>query len=253
MTCASCANRIEKKLNQLDGITASVNYATEKAHVTGPDDLDPQTLIAEVEKTGYTAVLPSPPQSSNSEAEVESAEDAELRSLRQRLIGATVLAVPVIAMAMIPALQFDYWGFASLVLAAPVVLWAGWPFHQATWMNLKHGAATMDTLISVGTLSAMSWSIVALFFGTAGQPGGGTPVRIHDLAQRRARQHLSGGRRRGDHVHPHGSLLREALQTHCRRSPSGPCWNSARRRWQSCATAKNSRCRLRNSLSGTSS
>ena len=171
MTCASCANRIEKKLNQLDGITASVNYATEKAHVTGPDDLDPQTLIAEVEKTGYTAVLPSPPQSSNSEAEVESAEDAELRSLRQRLIGATVLAVPVIAMAMIPALQFDYWGFASLVLAAPVVLWAGWPFHQATWMNLKHGAATMDTLISVGTLSAMSWSIVALFFGTAGQPG----------------------------------------------------------------------------------
>src|SRR5699024_4953773 len=106
-----------------------------------------------------------------SEDESESAEDRELRSLRQRLIGAAVLAVPVIAMAMIPALQFDYWGFASLVLAAPVVVWAGWPFHRAAWMNLKHGAATMDTLISVGTTAAMIWSIVALFFGTAGQPG----------------------------------------------------------------------------------
>ncbi|GAA1937945.1 heavy metal translocating P-type ATPase [Brevibacterium antiquum] len=173
MTCASCANRIEKKLNKLDGVTASVNYATEKASVTGPDDLDPQALIAEVEKTGYTAALPAPAKghSDSSEEGGESAEDRELRSLRQRLIGAAVLAVPVIAMAMIPALQFDYWGFASLVLAAPVVVWAGWPFHRATWMNLKHGAATMDTLISVGTTAALIWSIVALFFGTAGQPG----------------------------------------------------------------------------------
>src|SRR5699024_5128260 len=173
MTCASCANRIEKKLNKLDGVTASVNYATEKASVTGPDDLDPQALIAEVEKTGYTAALPAPVKGNgdSSEDESESAEDRELRSLRQRLIGAAVLAVPVIAMAMIPALQFDYWGFASLVLAAPVVVWAGWPFHRAAWMNLKHGAATMDTLISVGTTAAMIWSIVALFFGTAGQPG----------------------------------------------------------------------------------
>ncbi|WP_022916725.1 heavy metal translocating P-type ATPase [Ruania albidiflava] len=173
MTCASCANRIEKKLNKLDGVTASVNYATEKASVTGPDDLDPQALIAEVEKTGYTAALPARTKGhgDSSEDEGESAEDRELRSLRQRLIGAAVLAVPVIAMAMIPALQFDYWGFASLVLAAPVVVWAGWPFHRATWMNLKHGAATMDTLISVGTTAALIWSIVALFFGTAGQPG----------------------------------------------------------------------------------
>ena len=173
MTCASCANRIEKKLNKLDGVTASVNYATEKASVTGPDDLDAQALIAEVEKTGYTAALPAPAKGAGEEAgdEGESAEDAELRSLRQRLIGSAVLAVPVIAMAMIPALQFDYWGFASLVLAAPVVVWAGWPFHKAAWMNLKHGAATMDTLISVGTTAAMIWSIVALFFGTAGQPG----------------------------------------------------------------------------------
>ncbi|MDN5892429.1 heavy metal translocating P-type ATPase [Arthrobacter sp. AOP36-A1-22] len=173
MTCASCANRIEKKLNKLDGVTASVNYATEKANVTGPDDLDPQALIAEVEKTGYTAALPARAKGSgnSSDEEGESSEDAELRSLRQRLIGSAVLAVPVIAMAMTPALQFDYWGFASLVLAAPVVVWAGWPFHRATWMNLKHGAATMDTLISVGTTAAMIWSIVALFFGTAGQPG----------------------------------------------------------------------------------
>ena len=173
MTCASCANRIERKLNKLDGVTASVNYATEKATVTGPAGLDPESLVAEVEKTGYTATLPAATRAS-SEAAADGAdapEDAELRSLRQRLIGATVLSVPVIAMAMIPALQFDYWGFASLVLAAPVVVWAGWPFHRAAWMNLRHGTATMDTLISVGTISALLWSIVALFFGTAGEPG----------------------------------------------------------------------------------
>ncbi|PAK93563.1 copper-translocating P-type ATPase [Brevibacterium casei] len=173
MTCASCANRIEKKLNKLDGITASVNYATEKASVTAPEGYDPQLLIAEVEKTGYTAELPAPKDAAapGGEDDGESREDAELRTLRQRLIGSAVLAVPVIAMAMIPALQFDYWGFASLALAAPVVVWAGWPFHKAAWMNLKHGAATMDTLISVGTSAAMIWSIVALFFGTAGDRG----------------------------------------------------------------------------------
>ncbi len=172
MTCASCANRIEKKLNKLDGVAASVNYATERASVTSTEGLDPQALIAEIEKTGYTAALPAPPKGSEPDSEeAETAEDAELRVLRQRLVGAAVLATPVIAMAMIPALQFDYWGFASLALAAPVVVWAGWPFHRAAWINLKHGAATMDTLISVGTTAAMLWSIVALFFGTAGQPG----------------------------------------------------------------------------------
>ncbi|OLT40119.1 copper-translocating P-type ATPase [Serinicoccus sp. CNJ-927] len=173
MTCASCANRIEKKLNKLDGITASVNYATEKASVTAPAGYDAQLLIAEVEKTGYTAELPTPKGAAapGDENEGESREDAELRTLRQRLIGSAVLAIPVIAMAMIPALQFDYWGFASLALAAPVVIWAGWPFHKAAWMNLKHGAATMDTLISVGTSAAMIWSIIALFFGTAGDRG----------------------------------------------------------------------------------
>ncbi|GEO97281.1 heavy metal translocating P-type ATPase [Kocuria turfanensis] len=173
MTCASCANRIERKLNKLEGVSASVNYATEKARVSAPAGYDPQDLIAEVEKTGYTAALPAPRRADPGVAAAEeaTAEDVELRTLRQRLIGAAVLAVPVIAMAMIPALQFDYWGFASLVLAAPVVVWAGWPFHRAAWLNLRHGTATMDTLISMGTTAALVWSIVALFFGTAGQPG----------------------------------------------------------------------------------
>ncbi|WFP17283.1 heavy metal translocating P-type ATPase [Citricoccus muralis] len=173
MTCASCANRIEKKLNKLDGITASVNYATEKASVTAPAGYDPQLLIAEVEKTGYTAELPAVKGAlaPGDDDDGASREDAELRVLRQRLIGSAILTVPVIAMAMIPALQFDYWGFASLTLAAPVVVWAGWPFHKAAWMNLKHGAATMDTLISIGTTAAMIWSVIALFFGTAGDRG----------------------------------------------------------------------------------
>ncbi|TLP93051.1 copper-translocating P-type ATPase [Nesterenkonia salmonea] len=172
MTCASCANRVEKKLNKLDGVEASVNYATEKAKVTLPEGYDPQFLIAEVEKTGYTAELPAPKGAKPRNTEARHAsEDAEMKVLKQRLIGAAILSVPVIAMAMIPTLQFDYWGFASLVLAAPVVVWAGWPFHQAAWANFRHGAATMDTLISVGTSAALVWSVIALFFGTAGQPG----------------------------------------------------------------------------------
>ncbi len=172
MTCASCGMRIEKKLNKLDGVEASVNYATEKARITSTGSLDPQVLIAEVEKTGYTAALPAAPaDKTGSGSEDDSVEDQELVVLRRRLIGAAVLSVPVIAMAMIPVLQFDYWGFASLVLAAPVVVWAGWPFHRAALMNLRHGSATMDTLISVGTTAALIWSVVALFFGTAGQPG----------------------------------------------------------------------------------
>jgi Cu+-exporting ATPase len=166
MTCASCANRIEKKLNRLDGVSASVNYATEKAVVTAPSGYDPAMLIAEVEKTGYTAALPQPPASV-----AEEPEDRELTSLRQRLIGAVVLSVPVIAMAMIPALQFTYWQWLSLALAAPVVVWAAYPFHRAAWINLRHGAATMDTLISIGVSAAFLWSLYALFFGSAGMPG----------------------------------------------------------------------------------
>ncbi|GAA3420033.1 hypothetical protein GCM10018952_61680 [Streptosporangium vulgare] len=167
MTCASCANRIERKLNKLDGVTATVNYATEKAKVTFGEGVDPQELIAEVEKTGYTAELPAPPRAEDSPQEPVD----ELRPLRQRLITSGVLAVPVIAMAMIPALQFTNWQWLSLTLAAPVVIYAGWPFHRAAWTNLRHGAATMDTLVSLGTLAALGWSLWALFFGSAGTPG----------------------------------------------------------------------------------
>ena len=169
MTCASCANRVEKKLNKLDGVAATVNYATEKASVTVPAGYDPAQLIAEVEKTGYSATLPLPPAA---EPDLdEAAADPELAALRQRLIGSIVLTIPVIAMAMVPALQFTYWQWASLALAAPVIVWGAWPFHRAAWVNLRHGAATMDTLISLGTSAAFLWSLYALFFGTAGEPG----------------------------------------------------------------------------------
>ncbi|MCF3962004.1 heavy metal translocating P-type ATPase [Streptomyces fuscigenes] len=172
MTCASCAARVEKKLNRMDGVAATVNYATEKAKVSYGGDLSVRDLIATVEATGYTAQEPSPPaREQNPDAAGAPAEDAEQRSLRQRLTTAVVLAVPVIAMAMIPPLQFDNWQWLSLTLAAPVVAYAGWPFHRAAWTNLRHGAATMDTLISVGTLAAFLWSLWALFFGTAGAAG----------------------------------------------------------------------------------
>ncbi|NUU07198.1 MULTISPECIES: heavy metal translocating P-type ATPase [Leifsonia] len=166
MTCASCAMRIEKKLNRLDGVTATVNYATEKARVSLPDGMDVATVIAEVEKTGYTAALPAV------ELESEPADaDPELTGLRNRLIGSVALSVPVIALAMIPPLQFTYWQWLSLTLAAPVVAWGAWPFHKAAFINARHGAATMDTLVSIGTLAAFVWSLYALFFGTAGMPG----------------------------------------------------------------------------------
>ncbi|MFT4231460.1 MAG: heavy metal translocating P-type ATPase, partial [Leucobacter sp.] len=175
MTCASCANRIERKLNKLDGVTATVNYATEKARVSVPAGYDPQLLVDEVEKTGYTAALPKPKTGAGSpgdhDHDPDGQADPELASLRQRLIGSIVLTVPVIAMAMIPALQFTYWQWASLALAAPVVVWGAWPFHRAAWANLKQGAATMDTLISMGTAAAFLWSLYALFLGTAGEPG----------------------------------------------------------------------------------
>ncbi|RLP82984.1 copper-translocating P-type ATPase [Mycetocola lacteus] len=171
MTCASCAMRIEKKLNKLDGVEATVNYATEKARVAIPEGYDPALLIAEVEKAGYAATLPAPVKPNDvADPDAEDA-DPELIALRQRLIGSIVLSVPVILMAMIPALQFTYWQWASLALAAPVIIWGAWPFHRAAWVNLKHGAATMDTLISMGTGAALLWSIYALFWGTAGMPG----------------------------------------------------------------------------------
>ncbi|MGZ4576214.1 MAG: heavy metal translocating P-type ATPase [Mycobacterium sp.] len=168
MTCASCAARIERKLNRLDSVAATVNYATEKAAVTTPPGYDPQALIAEVEKAGYAAILSRRP---HELARTVPTDDSELTSLRNRLVTAVVLACPVIAMAMIPALQFRCWQWASLALATPVVVWAGRPFHAAAWANLKHRTATMDTLVSIGTLSAFLWSLYALFLGTAGEPG----------------------------------------------------------------------------------
>ncbi|MEU8347475.1 heavy metal translocating P-type ATPase [Spirillospora sp. NPDC048832] len=170
MTCASCANRIEKKLNKMDGVTATVNYATEKASVEFAPGVSPDELIATVEKAGYSAELPAPPEG-GTEGGDEPEPDDGLRPLRQRLITSVVLSVPVIAMAMVPALQFDGWQWLSLTLAAPVVVYAGWPFHRAAAINLRHGAATMDTLISLGTIAAFGWSLWALFFGTAGEIG----------------------------------------------------------------------------------
>ncbi|MCX5375071.1 cation-translocating P-type ATPase [Streptomyces sp. NBC_00091] len=172
MTCASCAARIEKKLNRMDGVEATVNYATEKAKVTFDADISVADLIATVEATGYTAQEPAPPRTGGAPGDgAEQAEPDELGPLRQRLVAAVSLALPVIAMAMVPALQIDYWQWLSLTLAAPVVTYAAWPFHRAAWTNAKHGAATMDTLISVGTIAAFLWSLWALFLGTAGTPG----------------------------------------------------------------------------------
>ena len=226
MTCASCANRIEKKLGKIDGVEASVNYATERATIRPAADADPAAsaelladparFVSTVEDLGYRATLrPSVAartRAASREAHAQTpsehggthaghdmsehdmsghsggdmaghdhgfsfadgakeADDAELRDLKHRLIGSVILSVPVILMAMIPALQFTNWQWLSLALAAPVITWAAWPFHRATWINLKHGAATMDTLVSVGTGAAFLWSLYALFFGTAGHPG----------------------------------------------------------------------------------
>ncbi|MFJ8978696.1 heavy metal translocating P-type ATPase [Streptomyces sp. NPDC102282] len=206
MTCASCAARVEKKLNRMDGVTATVNYATEKARVSYGAGTTLDDLVATVEKTGYTAlpvVRPAPaPPLRTPEADsppapapahrdgrddglhaadggtaddprdtADRTADEALAALRQRLLVSAVLAVPVILMAMVPALQFDNWQWLSLTLAAPVVVWGGLPFHRAAWANLRHGAATMDTLVSIGTLAAFCWSVWALFLGDAGMAG----------------------------------------------------------------------------------
>ncbi|MFJ1606719.1 heavy metal translocating P-type ATPase [Streptomyces sp. NPDC088253] len=174
MTCASCAARVEKKLNRMDGVTATVNYATEKAKVSYPVGVQVSDLIATVVKTGYTAEEPPPPRLETPEPATDPGaadEDPELASLRERLVVSTLLALPVVLMSMIPALQFDNWQWLSLTLAAPVVVWGALPFHRAAFTNARHGAATMDTLVSVGTLAAFGWSLWALFWGRAGMPG----------------------------------------------------------------------------------
>ncbi|MBP2210103.1 Cu+-exporting ATPase [Rhodococcus ruber] len=169
MTCASCAARIEKKLNRMDGVTATVNYATEKAKVAYADGVAPDDLVATVEATGYTAALPAPPR--DEETTEATPEPDEAAAWRQRLTVSAVLTVPVVLLSMIPALQFDNWQWLTLTLASPVVVWGALPFHRAAWTNARHGAATMDTLISVGVTAAYLWSLWALFFTHAGMTG----------------------------------------------------------------------------------
>ncbi|MFJ9924638.1 heavy metal translocating P-type ATPase [Streptomyces misionensis] len=172
MTCASCAARVEKKLNRMEGVSATVNFATEKAKVSYGAGVEVADLIATVVKTGYTAEEPAPPRAEpEATAEETPGPDSELGALRQRLLVSVLLAAPVVLLAMIPALQFDNWQWLSLTLASPVVVWGGAPFHRAAWTNARHGAATMDTLVSVGTLAAFGWSLWALFFGHAGMTG----------------------------------------------------------------------------------
>ncbi|WP_030669713.1 cation-translocating P-type ATPase [Streptomyces rimosus] len=185
MTCASCAARVEKKLNRMPGVSATVNFATEKARVEYGDGVSVDDLIATVEKTGYTAQRPAPAEpakttpagASKGSADTAVAEngvdahDRDLAGLRQRLTVSAALAVPVVLLSMVPPFQFDNWQWLCLTLAAPVVVWGAYPFHRAAWTNLRHGAATMDTLVSLGTLAAFGWSLWALFLGDAGMPG----------------------------------------------------------------------------------
>ncbi|MFL2002096.1 heavy metal translocating P-type ATPase [Microbacterium sp. A1-JK] len=170
MTCASCATRIERKLNKLPGVEATVNYATEKARVRG-NDVDPATLIAMVESAGYQAALPAPPASDDHAEDTRGSEADEVGVLRRRLLISTALSLPVAVLSMVPALQFEYWQWLALTLTSPVAVWGAWPFHRAAAVNARHGAATMDTLISVGVIAAFGWSLYALFFGGAGMPG----------------------------------------------------------------------------------
>ncbi|MGN7781585.1 heavy metal translocating P-type ATPase [Mycolicibacterium sp. 22603] len=170
MTCASCAARVEKRLNRIDGVEASVNFATEQARVDYPDTVTPEDLVAAVEATGYTAAVPAA-RTDSSETDSMGAEPDESAPWRQRLLISAALSLPVVALSMIPVLQFDNWQWLTLTLASPVVVWGAWPFHRAAWTNLRHGAATMDTLISVGVTAAYAWSVWALFFTHAGMPG----------------------------------------------------------------------------------
>jgi P-type Cu+ transporter len=180
MTCASCANRIERKLNRLDGVSATVNYAIEKATVDyDPDVAAPEDLLGAVEAAGYQAVLPAaePARAGRGHAHPDLAED-ETAALRRRLVISAALSLPVLVLAMVRALQFDNWQWLSLQLATPVVIWGAWPFHKAAWQNAKHAAATMDTLISVGVSAAWLWSLYALFLGDAGMSGMRMPFEL---------------------------------------------------------------------------
>ena len=175
MTCASCAARIEKKLNRMPGVAGFGELRHREGACGVAGGHRGGAAIATVEATGYTATVPAPPRPpdgrSGAAGSTEPVEDPEVASLRRRLVVSTALTVPVLVLAMVAPLQFDNWQWLSLTLAAPVVVWGAWPFHRAAWTNLRHGAATMDTLISVGVLAAFGWSLYALFFGDAGMPG----------------------------------------------------------------------------------
>ncbi|MFI8499637.1 heavy metal translocating P-type ATPase [Streptomyces sp. NPDC085524] len=173
MTCASCAARIEKKLNKLPGVSASVNFATAGARVSYGDGVTAQELIDVVKATGYGASLPEPPTPSTSAeaGAVVDEEERHVRALRDRLLASAVLTVPVVVLSMVPATQFRFWQWLAFALASPVALWGAWPFHRAAALNLRHRAVTMDTLVSLGVLAAWVWSVYALFLGGAGEPG----------------------------------------------------------------------------------
>ena len=173
MTCASCAARVERKLNRLDGVTATVNFATEAARVSFPETLTVGDLIAVVERTGYTAALPAPPDAG---PDADTAASSR-RELRLRMLVSVALAVPVVLLAMVPALQFPDWRWASLAAATPVATWGAWPFHRAALISARHGAATMDTLVSLGVSAAYLWSLYALFLA-----GGGTHATYLEVA-----------------------------------------------------------------------
>ncbi|WP_435849067.1 heavy metal translocating P-type ATPase [Streptomyces lavendulocolor] len=176
MTCASCAARIERKLNKLPGVSASVNFATANARVAYPDETTPQKLIEVVKATGYGASLPAPPAADAGATATggggpASEEERHVRALRDRLLVSVALTVPVVVLSMVPPFQFRFWQWLAFALASPVALWGAWPFHRAALLNLRHRAATMDTLVSLGVLAAWLWSVYALFLGGAGEPG----------------------------------------------------------------------------------
>ncbi|MFF0667521.1 heavy metal translocating P-type ATPase [Streptomyces tendae] len=170
MTCAACVRRVERKLAKLDGVTATVNLATGLARVSHPADVAPGDLVTAVEQAGYQAALPVPPEG-DSEAEQVEQDDSEARRERERLLVTALLAVPVLVLSMVPALQFRNWQWLCFVLTAPVVGWSAWPFHIRALRGLRHSSATMDTLVSLGIVASFSWSVYALFFGGAGEPG----------------------------------------------------------------------------------
>ncbi len=223
MTCASCAARVEKKLNRMPGVEASVNYATERARVSLPEGTDVAAAIATVEATGYTAALPeTPAERAAADSDEAEAPDPELVSLRQRLQISAALTIPVVVLSMIPALQFTYWQWAALALASPVVVWGAWPFHRAAFVNARHGATTMDTLISIGVTAAYVYSLWALFLGGAGITGMTMTGSDPDPPGRCHPAHLPRDRRSRHHLRAPGALPRGPGQAQLRRGPARP-------------------------------